>query len=378
MFLDHYGLHEQPFGATPDPRFLYFSHSHREALASLQYGIDCGRGFLGLIAKPGMGKTTLLFHLLEKLRSSARTAFLFQTQCDSHGFLRGVLADLGVDVPNQDLGQMQSQLNDILIRESRAGRPFVLVIDEAQNLDDSVLETIRMLSNFETPSAKLMHIILAGQPQLADKLANANMVQLLQRISIISRLTPLTIAETADYINHRLRVAGYTGKSLFTPEALASIRYKSQVIPRDINNLCFHALTIGFAQRQETIDASILAEVLADLNVESLGSELSPEDKACRHTYVPRAVPSARREENPPIPPSRFLIHSQVRVAAWRSRVAAMTHAASSAEQSSCSRAVVASQAVAGTRAVPLSRASAARVVRAKIERRIQTTALAS
>ncbi|PYT24440.1 MAG: hypothetical protein DMG58_25925, partial [Acidobacteria bacterium] len=179
-----------------------------------------------------MGKTTLLFHLLEKLRSSARTAFLFQTQCDSHGFLRGVLADLGVDVPNQDLGQMQSQLNDILIRESRAGRPFVLVIDEAQNLDDSVLETIRMLSNFETPSAKLMHIILAGQPQLADKLANANMVQLLQRISIISRLTPLTIAETADYINHRLRVAGYTGKSLFTPEALASIRYKSQGIPR--------------------------------------------------------------------------------------------------------------------------------------------------
>src|SRR6266513_5544774 len=126
MFLDHFGLREQPFGVTPDPHFLYFSPSHVEALASLFYEIQTQRGFMALIAKPGMGKTTLLFHLLEKLRSSARTAFLFQTQCDSHGFLRGVLADLGVDVPNQDLGQMQSQLNDILIRESRAGRPFVL------------------------------------------------------------------------------------------------------------------------------------------------------------------------------------------------------------------------------------------------------------
>jgi len=369
MFLDHYGLHEQPFGVTPDPRFLYFSHSHREALASLQYGIDCGRGFLGLIAKPGMGKTTLLFHLLEKLRSSARTAFLFQTQCDSHGFLRGVLADLGVDVQNQDLVQMQSQLNEILVRESRAGRPFVLVIDEAQNLDDSVLETIRMLSNFETPRAKLMHIVLAGQPQLADKLASANMVQLRQRISIISRLTPLSAAETADYISHRLRVAGYKGKPLFTPEALASIRYKSRGIPREINNLCFHALTIGFANGQQTIDASILAEVLADLSVESLGSEATHEDKACRHTHVQRAVPSARRKGNPPILPSRFLIHSQVRVAAWRSRVAAMTQAASSA-------AVVPRRAVSAS-ADPLSRAIAARMVRAKIERPVQTTAMA-
>ncbi len=182
MFLEHYGLREQPFGVTPDPRFLYFSPSHREALASLQYGIECGRGFLGLIAKPGMGKTTLLFRLLEKLRGSDRTAFLFQTRCDSLGLMRSILADLGVDVPGQDLVQMQGQLNEILVRESRSGRPFVLVVDEAQNLDDSVLETIRMLSNFETPRAKLMHIILAGQPQLADKLARPDMVQLRQRL----------------------------------------------------------------------------------------------------------------------------------------------------------------------------------------------------
>src|SRR5258708_6445528 len=151
MFLKHYGLREQPFGVTPDPRFLYFSPSHREALASLQYGIDCGRGFLGLIAKPGMGKTTLLFRLLEKLRASARTVFLFQTQCDSRGLLTSILADLGVNAPGQDIVQMQGQLNEILIREARTGAPLVLVVDEAQNLDDQVLETIRMLSNFETP-----------------------------------------------------------------------------------------------------------------------------------------------------------------------------------------------------------------------------------
>jgi type II secretory pathway predicted ATPase ExeA len=349
MFLDHYGLREQPFGVTPDPRFLYFSPSHREALASLQYGIDCGRGFLGLIARPGMGKTTLLFRLLEKLRSSARTVFLFQTQCDARGFLRCVLADLGVDVPSQDLVQMQGQLNEILIRQSRIGKPFVLVVDEAQNLDDSVLETIRMLSNFETPRAKLMHIVLAGQPQLADKLARPNMVQLRQRLSIISRLTQLSIAETADYISHRLRVAGYEGKSLFTPEALASIRYRSQGIPREINNICFHALTLGFAKAQKTIDASILAEVWSDLNVESLGSEPSLEDKAVRHSYVECATPSARaKEESPPSPPSRFLTHSQARVAAWRSRVTIMTHALS-ASLSSCSRAVLAWRAIADT-----------------------------
>ncbi len=349
MFLEHYGLREQPFGVTPDPRFLYFSPSHREALASLQYGIECGRGFLGLIAKPGMGKTTLLFRLLEKLRGSARTAFLFQTRCDSLGLMRSILADLGVDVPGQDLVQMQGQLNEILVRESRSGRPFVLVVDEAQNLDDSVLETIRMLSNFETPRAKLMHIILAGQPQLADKLARPDMVQLRQRLSIVSRLTHLSMAETADYISHRLQVAGYKGKQLFTPEALASIRYTSHGIPRDINNICFHALTLGFAKGQKTIDASILAEVLSDLNIELLGSDPPPQDRTVHHSYVECVTPCVRRQESLPGPPSRFLTYSQARVAAWRSQVIVMTHATLSAGASSCDRAVLAWRTLADT-----------------------------
>src|ERR1035438_5582910 len=209
MFLDFYGLREQPFGVTPDPRFLYLSPAHREALASMVYGIEAGRGFIGLIAPPGMGKTTLLFHLLEKFRSSARTAFLFQTQCNSREFMRFLLAELGYETGDHDFVRMHEEFNQHLLREAKAGNRFIVVVDEAQNLDPSVLETIRLLSDFETPQAKLLQIVLAGQPELADKLASRNLAQLRQRISLGSGLKPLSVDDTRNYIQHRLRVAGY-------------------------------------------------------------------------------------------------------------------------------------------------------------------------
>ena len=193
MFLDFYGLREQPFGVTPDPRFLYLSPAHREALASLYYGVEAERGFLALIAKPGLGKTTLLFHLLEKLRRNARTVFLFQTQCNSREFMRFLLAELGVEGPDQDFVHLHEQFNKMLLAESRAGRRFIVVIDEAQNLDASVLETVRLLSDFETPQAKLLQIILSGQPELADKLASPHLAQLRQRVSMLNRLVPLSV-----------------------------------------------------------------------------------------------------------------------------------------------------------------------------------------
>lgn len=272
MYFNHFGLREQPFGVTPDPRFLFFSPSHLEALASLFYGIQTQRGFMALIARPGMGKTTLLFHLLENLRDSARTAFLFQEHYDSREFLRSFMTDLGINDQDDDLGRMHHKLNEVLISELRSGRRVVVVIDEAQNLDDSVLETVRMLSNFEVPGKKLMQIILAGQPQLADKLASRNLVQLRQRISILSRLTQFRASETGEYIGHRLCVAGYRGSPLFTPDALATIHSCSGGIPRNINNLCFHALTLGFANGQKIVDGPILHEVLMDLDMEMLGS----------------------------------------------------------------------------------------------------------
>ncbi len=276
MFLDYYGLREQPFGVTPDPRFLYLSPTHREALASLVYGIQTGRGFVALIAKSGMGKTTLLFQLLERLRSSDRTVFLFQTQCNSREFFHYLMTDLGLDTRDQDLVRMHQQLNEFLVREARAGKRFVLVIDEAQNLDNSVLETVRLLSNFETPSAKLMQIVLAGQTQLADKLARPALAQLRQRISTLVRLDPFTPEETDRYIEHRLRVAGYDGGPLFTSDAQAMISARSQGIPRNINTLCFNALSLGCALKRKRIDSSIMQEVIADLDVDSLISK--PQD----------------------------------------------------------------------------------------------------
>jgi TonB family protein len=274
MFLDFYRLTEQPFSDTPDPRFVYLSATHREALASLFYGIETGRGFLALIAEPGMGKTTLLFHLLEQLRSSSRTAFLFQTQCDSRELLRSLLADLGIDTGEKDLAWMHDQLKRVLIGEARAGRRLVVFIDETQNLAESALETDRLLSDFETPTSKLMQIVLAGQPQLADKLARPTLAQLRQRVSILCRLNPFTPAETDAYISHRLRVAGCKDGQLFTPDARAMIAAQSKGVPRIINNLCFNTLSLGCALGKKQIDSSLVREVTNDLEVSLLGSEL--------------------------------------------------------------------------------------------------------
>src|SRR5437870_12322620 len=178
MFLNFYRLREQPFGVTPDPRFLYFSPAHREALASLFYGIETGRGFLSLVAEPGMGKTTLLFQLLKRWKGYVHSAFLFQTQCDSRELLRYLMEDLGLDSQDRDIVRMHTDLNDFLFRETKAGKRVVLFIDEAQNLSDSVLETVRLLSDFEAPDRKLLQIVLAGQPELEQRLMRPGLTQL--------------------------------------------------------------------------------------------------------------------------------------------------------------------------------------------------------
>ncbi len=272
--LNFFGLTQQPFGVTPDPSFLYLSRTHREALASLVYGIESGRGFLALIAKPGMGKTTLLFHLLEKFRNSARSAFVFQTQCNSREFLQLLFSDLGFENgSSQDFARMVEEFNHHLVREARAGKRFIVLIDEAQNLDASVLETVRLLSNFETPSAKLLQIVLTGQPELGNKLARHDMIQLQQRLTSLNRLEPFSAVETEQYIQHRLRVSGYNGGSLLTSDALTIVSEFSQGIPRNINNFCFSALSLAFALHQKSIDAAIAREVISDLDISLHPSE---------------------------------------------------------------------------------------------------------
>jgi general secretion pathway protein A len=271
MILQYYKLAEQPFGVTPDPRFMYMSPTHREAAASVLYAVRAGRGFTAVIAEPGMGKTTVIFNLLQQLGTSAKTAFLFQAQDTPINFLRNLLADLGVEDDGHDLVRMQVKLNECLLRETSEGKYFVVVIDEAQNLGEDVLEVVRMLSNFETSREKLMHIILAGQPQLAEKLSSPELTQLRQRISIVARLKPFDPSETRAFIEHRLRVAGYRGEqAIFTDRAYALIAEYSGGIPRNINNICFNAMGIGAATQHQTINAAIIEEVLRDLDLAPL------------------------------------------------------------------------------------------------------------
>ncbi len=276
MFLDFFGLREQPFGMTPDPAYLYCGRTHSEALASLSQGIADNRGFFALIAQPGMGKTTLLYRLLEELRDSARTALVSQTLCNPREFIEYILLELGVDARGMGLVAMHGKLNDILFGELLAGRRFVLVVDEAQNLDDAVLETVRMLSNFETHNAKLLQIVLAGQPRLAAKLAQPKLTQLRQRIAVLSHLEPFTPEETGLYINHRLKVAGHSGEAIFDPASIELIARHSDGIPRNINNLCYNSLLLAFKRGLAAVTPEIVKEAVASLDMESLISEPAP------------------------------------------------------------------------------------------------------
>jgi general secretion pathway protein A len=268
MVLDYYRLEEQPFGVTPDPRYLFLTPTHKEALNSLIYGIEAGCGFVALIATPGSGKTTLIFEMLHILRDKARIVFLFQTISTPTDLLRSLLSGLGVRDLQGNLVEMQIRLRDLLTEQYRLGKRVVVVIDEAQNLDDSVLELVRMLSNFETARDKLIQIVLAGQPQLADNIGSPELLQLRQRISIFARLQPFTPEETTLYILHRLRVAGYSSDMpLFTKDALALIALCSEGLPRNINNLCFNALSLGAALQQKPIDRDVIRQVIGDLDI---------------------------------------------------------------------------------------------------------------
>jgi general secretion pathway protein A len=298
MFLDFYGLLEQPFGVTPDPTYLYPTQTHREALESLSSGINADRGFLALVAEPGMGKTTLLYQLLQELRESARTVYLFNTQCDSRELLRYVLDELGVNAQGMGLVAMHTKLNAMLFHEMLAGKRFVLVVDEAQNLSESVLETVRLLSNFETPHAKLLQIVLAGQPGLAAKLAKPELSQLRQRIAVLSRLEPLTAAETECYVEHRLKVAGYWGDPLFAPNALELIARQSKGIPRNINNICYNSLSVAYGRGEMTVTSEIVQEALTHLDFATDFASNVPQSPALPEPApgpaaapVPRSVP---------------------------------------------------------------------------------------
>ena len=268
MVLHHFNLREQPFGVTPDPRYLYPGPAHSEALSSVLYGVQSGLGFMVLTARPGMGKTTIIHEALRKIRDEKETVFLFQRIGSALELIRAILIDVGVEDTQGSLLELQSKLNTFLVETSASGKSLVVIIDEAQDLDDSVLEFLRMLSNFETASAKLMQIILSGQPQLGDKLKSDRLLQLRQRVSIFAHLDALSSDEVKSYVQHRLSVAGLNAKAqLFTDSALELIARFSEGIPRNINNICLNALSIGCALGRHSIDADVVLEVVADLGI---------------------------------------------------------------------------------------------------------------
>jgi type II secretory pathway predicted ATPase ExeA len=283
LILIHSDPREQAFGVTPDPRYLYAGATHREALASILYAIESGLGFVALTAKPGMGKTTLLFEVLRRIGKTTRTVFLFQTIASPEDLLRALLIDLGDNEVTGSLAEMQARLNQVLVAENAAGKRLVVAIDEAQNLSESVLETVRMLSNFETPRRKLIQIILSGQPELERTLASAQLVQLRQRISIFAHLEPLSEGEIRAYIQHRLKISGeHSIDTVFSEAAVALIARHSEGIPRNINNLCFNAMSLGCARKCRTIDASVIEEVLVDLGIRKFDSSRMIHKELCR------------------------------------------------------------------------------------------------
>lgn len=260
--LQHFGFREDPFRVNPDARYLFPSQTHLRALSSLENGFYNNRGFIAMIAPPGMGKTTLLYRFLEDTKDTARSTFIFDidAECKPRDFVGYILRDFGI-TPASSSSEMHKQLSEALVKETEAGRKCVVVIDEAQNLSDAVLERVRLLTNFENSQGKLLQIILSGQPQLTEKLMHASLVQLRQRVSTICRLELLTSQETKDYIDYRLRQAGYSGEPLFTQGALDMIAEMGGGTPRTINNLCYNSLSLCGEMRLRQVDEDIVANV---------------------------------------------------------------------------------------------------------------------
>lgn len=285
MYLAFYGLRERPFNTTPDPRFLYLTPGHREALAQLIYGVQEHKGFIVLTGEVGTGKTTLLRALLQRLDGTTAVAMITNCTLPFDGLLEYMLEDFGIGKGGETHAQRLFALNVFLIERLRAGQNTVLILDEAQTLDASTLEQVRLLSNFETTTDKLLQILLVGQLELAAKLRLPELRQLKQRIGLRCRIPSLTPAETRDYIRTRLRIAGAPDVALFTDGAMGRIAEYAQGIPRLVNIVCDHSLLIGYADRKRRIDEGIVEEAVLYLEEGEL-----PQPRAGRSVETSRTA----------------------------------------------------------------------------------------
>ena len=269
MYNSFFRLHSNPFGTSPDPRFLYMMPHTREALACLEYGISARKGFTVLTGEVGTGKTTLLRRALASFNERrVSTAFVFNPRLEVLDFLEFVLTDFGIVPATRTKSGMLLQLNRWLIERFRMEETCVVVIDEAQNLSWELLEEIRLLTNLETSSEKLLQIVLSGQPELEEKLRHPSVRQLRQRVALWCRTQPLTEAQTHAYVAERLRLAGAT-YAIFTPESLELVHRYSRGIPRLINLLCEHSLIVAFVEQVHQVAAPIVEGVATELELET-------------------------------------------------------------------------------------------------------------
>jgi general secretion pathway protein A len=265
VYLDYYGLSEAPFDISPNPHFLFYSVKHREAFNHLLYGIRERKGFVQLTGEVGAGKTTLCRALLERLDARFSTALILNPVMSAAELLKAVAIEFGLAVHGLDRLETLAVLNQFLLKQAEEGREAVLIIDDAQDLTDELLEQIRLLSNLETDTRKLLQIVLLGQPELRERLNNPRLRQLRQRITVRYHLLSLDRLEVVQYIQHRLQISGANGAPFFTQPALWRVFRYSQGIPRLVNAICDKALLAGFVQQRERIDFSMVGRAVREL-----------------------------------------------------------------------------------------------------------------
>lgn len=271
MYHNFFGLRESPFNVNPDPRYLYLTRQTQESLANLTYGIQNRKGFILLSGEVGTGKTTLLNRLLDWLRSQRMsTAFIFNSKLEVSQLFDFMMAEFEIPCESREKSQILMRLNHWLLERYRAGETAVLIVDEAQNLSADVLEEIRLLTNLETSTEKLLQIVLTGQPELEEKLKLPQLRQLRQRITLRCRTAPLSLDETFGYIAERLRIGGANGEPVFSREAIQTIHLYSRGIPRVVNLLCEHSLINAFVDSIRPVPAHLVEEVAREFQLDEI------------------------------------------------------------------------------------------------------------
>ncbi|MED5263259.1 MAG: AAA family ATPase [Myxococcota bacterium] len=279
MYLDFYGMAQAPFEMTPDPSFLYLGEVHREGLATLVYAMQSGTGFVVLTGEVGTGKTTLLNALLSQLDPDTASAYLFNPKLEPLDFFKMLFEEFGIGDACTTKADYLLALNRFLIERHEKGQSALLIVDEAQNLSPEVLEEIRLLSNLETATSKLIQIMLVGQPELGDLLARPELRQIRQRVSLRHDLRSFDEAETGEYIDERLSRAGHTGPRIFKRSARRVIFKRTGGIPRLINALCDSALLLGYSRDVATLDAALVSEAADDLVLGMGGETIQPSQR---------------------------------------------------------------------------------------------------